>query len=173
MSMSRVFFACALVVVVVFGANRAAVTAETQPREDALLVEVRGLRLAIEQLAVVGARAQVITSRLQLQEQRVNSLISRLAQQRDRIPPVEREMTNLQQRTGELRRDVQMAATPDIKASLEHQFKSAQQDLGQQTAALRRLQGEEADVMNLLATEQARWEELNRQLDQLDATLRR
>ena len=36
-----------------------------------LLVEVRGLRLAMERAATVGARIQLLVARVQLQEQRI------------------------------------------------------------------------------------------------------
>src|SRR5437762_13620444 len=44
----------------------------------ALLVEVRGLRAAIEQLASAGPRVQLALGRVQLQEQRVNALMRRI-----------------------------------------------------------------------------------------------
>ena len=40
---------------------------------NALLVEVRGLRSAMEQLAAAGPRVQLTMGRLQLQEQRINT----------------------------------------------------------------------------------------------------
>jgi hypothetical protein len=44
----------------------------------ALLVEVRGLRAAMEQMASAGPRIQLFVSRLQLQEARVNAMARRL-----------------------------------------------------------------------------------------------
>ena len=44
----------------------------------ALLVEVRGLRAAMEQMASAGPRVQLAVRRVQLQEQRINTLIRRL-----------------------------------------------------------------------------------------------
>jgi len=173
MSTSRIAVACALFVLLVFGAKGTSVTGQVPSREDALLAEVRGLRLAIEQLATVGARAQLITGRLQLQEQRVNTLFTRVAQQRDRMQPVERELTDMQQRVVDLQRDLETVSVPQEKHQLEIEQQVIQRQVALRTTELRRLQVEEADVANLLATEQANWAELNRQLELLEAALRK
>jgi uncharacterized protein involved in exopolysaccharide biosynthesis len=152
------------------------VSAQERPREEpiaALLVEVRGLRGAIEQLAAVGARVQLTTSRLQLQEQRVNTLIARLAQQRDRMPPVERELADLQRRAAGLESVLATETEAHNRQNSTFELKEVRAVLAQHTTELRRLQSEEAEVANLLATEQARWSDLNRQLEDLDRVLRR
>ena len=51
----------------------------------ALLTEVRGLRHAMEQMAAAGPRVQLALGRLQLQEQRVNTLVRRLETVRDAL----------------------------------------------------------------------------------------
>jgi hypothetical protein len=173
MTMSRIAVACALFVALVFGGKGTSVTGQVPSREDALLAEVRGLRLAIEQLATTGARAQLMSGRLQLQEQRMSTLFTRVAQQRDRILPVERELTEMQQRAADLQRALATVSTPQDKYQLEVEQQVVQRQVAVRTAELRRLQVDEADVANLLATEQAQWAELNRQLEQLEAALRR
>jgi chromosome segregation ATPase len=170
---ARIAVALGLAAAVSVGATQSRVTSAQQPREDALLTEIRGLRLAIEQLASVGARAQVMTSRLQLQEQRINTFLARLTQQRDRIPPVERQVTDLQRRLAGLQTSLDAGSSPPLKNELEDMLKVTQNELASQAAELRRLQGEEAELASVISTEQARWSELNRQLEQLDATLRR
>src|SRR5436190_11961823 len=55
--------------------------ADAAQHEDvlpALLTEVRGLRAAMEQMAAAGPRVQLALGRVQLQEQRINTLIRRL-----------------------------------------------------------------------------------------------
>src|SRR5688572_1086 len=56
----------------------------------ALLVEVRGLRAAIEQLASSNARIQLAIGRLQIQEQRVNTLLRQQIEVRQRLSDAER-----------------------------------------------------------------------------------
>src|SRR3954469_25321471 len=51
----------------------------------ALLVEVKGLRAAMEQMAAGSTQAQLLVGRLQLQEGRVTSMIRRLDTVRDNL----------------------------------------------------------------------------------------
>ena len=51
----------------------------------ALLTEVKGLRAAMEQMASGSTQAQLLVGRLQLQEQRVTSMIRRLDTVRDNL----------------------------------------------------------------------------------------
>ena len=173
MNVRRIAVALSVVALLISGMLQFRAAAQERPREDALLVEVRGLRAAIEHLASVGARVQLTTSRLQMQEQRVNLLISRLAGQRDRVPPVERELAALQERVAGTQREIDGATDPKHRRQMEYELKHVQGLVAQHTAELRRLQTEEAEVANLLATEQARWADVNRQLEQLDAALRK
>jgi hypothetical protein len=56
----------------------------------ALLTEVRGLRVAMEQVASSGPRVQLALGRLQLQEQRLNTMIRRVETVRDAIVAAEK-----------------------------------------------------------------------------------
>ena len=70
-----------VVVLAVWRATPAAEQASAGQSSDtlaALLVEVRGLRAAMEQMASAGPRVQLAMGRLQLQEQRVNTLVRQL-----------------------------------------------------------------------------------------------
>ena len=58
-----------------------------------LLVEVKGLRAAMEQMASAGPRVQLFASRLQLQETRINNMLRRLDTVRDRIGEAQREVS--------------------------------------------------------------------------------
>src|SRR5687768_11401627 len=69
----------------------AAQNAQGQDVLPALLVEVRGLRAAMEQMASSGPRVQLALGRLQLQEQRVNNLLRRLETTRGSLAGAQRE----------------------------------------------------------------------------------
>ena len=62
----------------------------------ALLVEVKGLRAAMEQMASAGPRVLLFASRLQLQEARINNMIRRLDTVRDRIGELQQKVSQLQ-----------------------------------------------------------------------------
>ena len=68
----------------------------------ALLVEVKGLRAAMEQMASAGPRVQLFASRLQLQETRINNMVRRLDTVRDRMAEAQRDVARLQTEEGQL-----------------------------------------------------------------------
>ena len=51
----------------------------------ALLTEVRGLRVAMEQMASAGPRVQLALGRQQLQEQRLNTILRRAENVRENV----------------------------------------------------------------------------------------
>ena len=87
----------AAVAVAVLGAGLAAQA--QRPQDDvlsALLTEVRGLRQAMEQMASAGPRVQLALGRLQLQEQRLNTMLRRLENVRDSTAGAERAVQQVQ-----------------------------------------------------------------------------
>ena len=81
-------------VAAVLGAAGLAAAGQTDRSPDvlnALLVEVRGLRAAMEQMASAGPRIELALGRLQLQEQRVNNLLRRHVDVRERLAAAERD----------------------------------------------------------------------------------
>src|SRR5437763_8879624 len=70
----------------------AAAAADVLP---ALLVEVRGLRAAMEQMASAGPRIQLSVARLQLQEGRINTMLRRLEGVHDSLSTAQRELAEL------------------------------------------------------------------------------
>lgn len=145
------------------------------PSQDvlpALLAEVRGLRAAIEQMASVGARVQLAMGRLQLQEQRINGSIRRLDEIRAAIPGAE-AIADLKR--GEIRGiEFQLKETePADRDRAEEMLKQARGVAAARAADVLRLQGEEASLVQLIATEQARWTEINERMEELERALMR
>jgi hypothetical protein len=152
------------------------VTGQQRPREDvldALLVEVRGLRGAIEHMASASARVQRITSRLQLQEQRLNTLLARLAGQRDRLVAAERDVAAAQRRIVEWQEAGPREADALVRQNIESRIAEEKHRLANTLPEVERLRGEETELANVVAAEQARWSTINKQLEELEAVLRR
>src|ERR1051326_9024222 len=61
----------------------------------ALLAEVRGLRVAMEQMASASAQSQLLVGRLQLQETRMTGMIRRLDTVRDSLASAEQTYRQL------------------------------------------------------------------------------
>src|SRR3954464_1670861 len=91
-------------VLIVLGTTTGGQTPQ-QPNQDtlgALLVEVRGLRSAMEQMASVGPSIQLAMGRLQLQEQRLNTLVRRADVVRDALVAAHKRARELQDRLGNM-----------------------------------------------------------------------
>jgi chromosome segregation ATPase len=164
----------ALLALFMFRPSVAGQTASSnQDTVAALLVEVRGLRAAMEQMASVGPSIQLAMGRLQLQEQRINTLVRRADSLREALASAHKRAAELQDRVGNLQRALEGSAEPVHRSSIEDQLPIVKQDLARATAEVQRLQTEESYAAAQVASEQARWAEINQRLEDLDRTLAR
>ena len=150
------------------------VAAQTPRNEDvlpALLTEVKGLRVAIEQMTSSGTQAQLLLGRLQLQETRVTSMLRRLDTVRDSLSGARREYDQLNRTMQMLDKDEE---TPngmpgdkqDNLAGLKNQAAASKNNLDRLTA-------EELQLTADIAGEQARWVDISQRLDALERQLAR
>lgn len=144
---------------------------------NALLLEVRGLRGALEQMASAGPRVQLFASRLQLQETRINNMIRRLDTVRDRIAEAQQELTRLQTEEKQLQAALEDHKRPADPNSAEEQnmatllIGGVRAKITNATANLNRSVAEESQLMSDLTAEQGRWTAINQQLDELERAL--
>jgi hypothetical protein len=138
----------------------------------ALLAEVRGLRVAMEQMAAAGPRVQLALGRVQLQEQRINNLIRRLDELRLTLGGAQTNYDHLRQAARMLDETLRNppADGPPIEQLKEQQLRVAQEFAMAQTT-LQRATADEAAMASELAMEQARWTDLNQRMEALEATL--
>lgn len=144
----------------------------------ALLEEVKGLRAAMEQMASAGPRIQLFTARLQLQETRINNMIRRLDAVRDSLAEAQKEVIRLQgqqQHAEGMLTSQDPSMPPDRR---EEAVKEATYVIGEvkrtlvgARATVDRYTAEEAQLTAEIATEQARWTEINGRLDELERLL--
>jgi len=166
-----------LIVITVIALSRA--TSATAPADQsspqdsaALLNEVRLLRQAIEQLAGNGTRVQIAFGRLQLQEQRTATAARRLEDLRANLARLTHQTTE----TAERLKDFDGLATtgnrtPEEEADLREMQKMMTRELRRFEAERARLTAEESEAASVLANEQGRWSDLNRQLEELERSL--
>jgi chromosome segregation ATPase len=131
-------------------------------------VEVRALRTAMEQLASTGPRVQFSMGRLQLQEQRINTLVRRMDEMRDRRTAVELELASKQREIADLEESLRREGMPP-----EARAKGLRTEASQILQRLQGLQSEEAALGQEIAAEQGRWSEINQRLEELDRALSR
>jgi DNA repair ATPase RecN len=139
----------------------------------ALLVEVRGLRAAMERMAEAGPRVQLALGRLQLQEQRVNTLVRRLEDVRTNLGQARRGLDQMHENAGNLERMIREAADPEPRRQAEEEVKALKSEVARVTLEVQRLTNDEAALMQEVSTEQGRWTEINQRLEELERTLGR
>ena len=150
-------------------------TPRQSPQEDvlpALLVEVRGLRAAMEQMASAGPRVQLALGRVQLQEQRVNNLSRRIEEGRNRLMESQKAYEQMQ---AEIRSIEAMIRDPKAEgpgvADLQGMQRQRERDLARLAADIERMTAESAAMDADLATEQGRWIDLNQRMEALEQSL--
>jgi predicted nucleic acid-binding Zn-ribbon protein len=164
----------ALLTVFMFRPSVAGQTASThQDTLAALLVEVRGLRAAMEQIASVGPSIQLAMGRLQLQEQRISTLVRRADGVRDELVAAHKQTGELQDRLRNGQRELDANPEAQRRSELQAWMADLKQQLARATAEIQRLQTEEADASSQIASEQERWVEINQRLEELDRALTR
>jgi chromosome segregation ATPase len=136
-----------------------------------LLIEVRGLRAAIEQMATAGPRVQLALGRVQLQEQRIATQIRRLDSVRaalftapDELEPLERKIKQLE----EVIRDFPNSAG---RGDAEKELAQLKAELARRQAEVQRLTAEESLLAQDIAAEQNRWTDFNQRLEELERVL--
>jgi chromosome segregation ATPase len=178
MRWSSIVLAGVVIVVAALGVstNASQATArQAAPPEDvlpALLVEVRGLRAAMEQMASAGPRVQLALGRVQLQEQRVNTLLRRIEDGRTHVADAQRAYEQTQQELRGIEGAIR-EPRPDGPplAELQEVQRVRQRDVARLAAEVQRLTGESAAMDADLATEQGRWIDLNQRMEALEQSL--
>lgn len=169
----RIVIVLAAALVLVAGGSLWTRTAAQAPRTDdvlpALLAEVKGLRAAMEQMAGAGPRVQLFVGRLQLQEGRITGMIRRLDTVRDQLVTARRELEGLKGAAKMFK--VEESQNPAEKVEIPFPFGNLKEGVAAAEANITRLLAEEAQLANDLTTEQARWIEINRRLDELEREL--
>jgi hypothetical protein len=134
----------------------------------ALLVEVKGLRAAMEQMSSAGPRVQLLVSRLQLQEGRVSGMVRRLDTVRDNAASAQREYDQVRGTLNMMAGEKSPIGSNDDKEAMLGRFRS---QAAAANSNVERLRAEEAQLTSDLGAEQARWTEINQRLDELERAL--
>ena len=150
-------------------------TRHSATQEDvlpALLVEVRGLRAAMEQMATAGPRVQLALGRVQLQEQRVNNLMRRAEEGRIRFADAQQKYEQMQAELRQIQEGIR-DPRPDGPplAQLQAVQRETERELARRAAEVQRLTAESAAIDADLATEQGRWIDLNQRMEALEQSL--
>jgi chromosome segregation ATPase len=158
--------AVALVVALIAAGVVAAQSGVTNPSADQLVVEVRGLRAEIHQ----GVRVQLFLGRLQMQESRINGILSQLAGIRGALTAHEsaraKKVADL-----ELFDDASTRAMGSARVTADRELLELRTKVAQMQQEEQRLRTQETELLNQLTAAQRRWTDLDSSLDELERAL--
>ena len=171
----RVLLFWALIVASGMGASLVtrAQTPAAAPSTDilpALLVEVRGLRAAMEQMASAGPRVQLALGRLQLQEQRIQNLVRRLEAVRGSLTAPQREYDKFVDHLKEMT-ELLPTLADDRRRQTEFEIAHVKKEAARLNGEMQKLLNEETFLNQEIANEQGRWTDFNLKLEELERSL--
>lgn len=139
----------------------------------ALLVEVRGLRAAMEQMASAGPRVQLALGRLQLQEQRLSMLLMKQDAARASLASMQQQLAQQQGRLADIENNDKEIPDPNERRQAEQMIIVMKREIATTASEIQRLTAEESSISADVASEQARWNEFNQRLEELERALGR
>jgi hypothetical protein len=140
---------------------------------ERLLDEVHALRLALERQSTTGAAVQLATGRLALQDQRVYRLSEQLENARRELMSIDRQTKEFAAREKEMDDMLSVESDPQRRMQVEMALKMFKAEQASQASLQESLRVREQDLMNALAFEQAKLDDITRKLDDLEFALRR
>jgi hypothetical protein len=152
-------------------AGQTAPAAKSEDVLPALLVEVKGLRAAMERMASAGPRVQLFVSRLQLQEGRIDGMIRRLDTLRATLGTARDEMEVAQQKVTRLETQLASGVSNLERDELTAVLTHTKREMADRKVTAARLSAEEAQLTQDLTVEQGRWTEISQRLDELERAL--
>ena len=144
---------------------------ENEQTMQALLNEVRQLRLAIQKSNLSAYHAQVIIERMRSQRQQVDRLTDRLRETRDRMASMKMGQTEIQYELKKMEDHLSQQTDVGVIRDVEEQIDRFKNRLGAQAQEEARLRENESQLVAQLQIEQSRLSEFNDQLDALQREL--
>lgn len=169
--MNKLFRFCAIVLLAALAAGSAAAqtTSPDHATLQALLDEVRQLRMTLEKSVTLGPRMQLLLQRTQLQDARVARISQQLDEVRKQIAVETGRQSEVNERLAKVEQDISTETDAGRRAQLEDvraQFKMAVAHGPDQ-----QLRARENELANALEGEQATLNDLNGRLDALERQL--
>lgn len=135
---------------------------------NALLSEVRLLRIVLQNTNAGAKRIQLAIERIRLQQERVDKLTRDLDETRNILAENKATQTRLNETLKEMERQIRQENFPVRRAELERQLRVTQIEIEPLGIRESRLKDRESQLMALLQYEQARLLEFNGKLDELE-----
>jgi DNA repair exonuclease SbcCD ATPase subunit len=137
----------------------------------ALLAEVHGLRLAMEQSASVAPRVQLTLARLSIEEQRLTLLATQLEQVRRELNASMLESQKISDRIPEIEKSIPSAADDRLRSMMVAELAALKREANARSRQEQQLRARENEAAQAVSTEQGRWMDINARLDELERLL--
>jgi chromosome segregation ATPase len=141
------------------------------PTLDALLTEVRELRMAVQRAAAVGPRLQIAMRRLDWQEQRLARVSGQIDDLRKRISGTALRHAEVTARLKNAEAELTQTANAEHRKQLPEVIGVLKSELEQTGRTEAQLRSEEAALSAELRTEQAKADELASKIEGLELAL--
>jgi hypothetical protein len=138
---------------------------------QAIVQELRLLREAVEAVLATNVRVQLLMGRLQLQEARIQSLVRQGTEIDSQLAGMEAERQALGNQRRMLEKVPDRSTDPSEREFAAQQLVSLAERLKQLESRHTSLLAEQANVQQLVLTEQSRWGDFNNRLEELERLL--
>jgi uncharacterized coiled-coil protein SlyX len=164
-----------VVVVALLVGVAVAVSAQT-PRGpatlDDLLTEVQGLRADLARSSTASVRVQVLTARLSLQEERINTLNGQLAEQQARFDEASARRRAAEDGIKQIETSLTSNALPlEVQKDVEGSMAGRKMELSRLQASEQQIGADMAALSSVIATQQSQWTDFSNRLDELERSL--
>jgi len=160
---------------IILGLAVAPQTAGTPPEgaftSQAIVQELRALRETVEQVLATNVRVQLLMGRLQLQEARIQALVRQSAEIDSKIESMAAERTSLEHQRRMMENVPNATSDPEEREFARQQLAAFAERLKQIEGRHASLLVDQANVQQLVATEQNRWGDFNFRLEELERLL--
>lgn len=138
---------------------------------QAIVLELRLLRQAVEQVLSASVRVQLLMGRLQLQEARIQALIRQGGEIDSQLAGMAAEREALTSQRRMLEKVPDRSTDPEEREFAAQQLASLAERLKQIDSRHATLLAEQASVQQMVLTEQTRWGDFNNRLEELERLL--
>ena len=136
---------------------------------NALLLEVRMLRIALQTVNTNSKRIQLLGERIRLQQGRVDKVAADIDETRDKIGNVVIQLAKLAEIAKEFEIQIRQESVPMRRAELDRQYRISQLEVGPLRLRENQLKEREAQLLNLLGAENGKLYDLQEKMNGLDA----
>jgi hypothetical protein len=152
--------------------NRTAeTTAGDQQVLQALLSEVRQLRLTLQRTNLSVFRAQIMIERLRMQQERVDRLARQLEENQNEFTGSALSQSQLTERSKELESQIKLEQDAGRRAQFEAQYKELKYIMDQQTERETQLRARQAQLTVQLQAERTKLDQIDSRLEALEREL--